>query len=169
MMDKKYSLDKVFYATLSNGEVESFIQGNNYSVDNVTNGHRIYLDSVYKINAYDSIFSYYKDIRLEEDVRILRLRDYINAFFESKDLVFSRSSLLHKRYGVVLKARAKALKDAYLDQQSYTESRGFYLDEYVSKLLQEQKVSEKEAIYISQKIQQVQKQRLESDKGLNIV
>ena len=166
-MKRKYALDKVFYATLSNGQVETLIQGNEHSVDNVSNGQRVYFKE--NMKAYDRILSYYKDVRSEDDVRILRLKDYINAFFEAKDLVFSKSSLLHKRYGAVVKAKARALKDEYLDDPDHNHSSGYYLQGYISDLIQEQQVSEKEAVYIGQKIQQIQIKRQDNDKGLNIV
>ena len=166
-MVKRYGLNEIWYVTLSNGQVETFFQNNNYSIDD-QNGQRIYFSNE-NIFDLETLTNYFALDRQEEGFKILRLTDFINAFFEAKDLFFSKSPLLRKRYMAVLKARAKALKDEYLDNSSYLAQKSSYLQGYINKLKSEQQVSKKEALYIGQKIQKIQNQRQENCKGIYMI
>jgi len=159
---EKFPAKRIYYATLSNGLVETFIQENGYSIDNITKGDRIYVGDESRVEMlFESLRSYYKEIRAEDNVSLLRLADYMNSFFKTKDLIFSRSPLLLKRCAVELKANNRALKDQYYGNYSSWKDE-CYLQYYISNLLSTQKLSENEALYIAKKIENIQKQKLEN-------
>ena len=169
VVEKKYFADEVYYAQLKSGDIETWINANYYSVDNKSTDERIYLDSDKSI--LNNILEHYKTER-NEDVVVLRLSDYVRSYFEAKDLIFSKSPLLHKRYGMVWGARVKALRDTYLEEGSnsdYERSKDYYWESGLNKLIKEQQVTEKEAVYIGQKIQKIRAKREEKDDCIEIV
>lgn len=131
-MEKIYSLDKVWYVILSNGQIKTFFQNNNYSVDD-EKGKRIYI-SKRNETIIHLLNQYFVTDRLNEGFEILRLSEYVDAFLNAID---SRSSKQE--------------------------------DSFFNKLTKEQLISEKEAIYIGNQIQQKQRQREDNNKALNIV
>ena len=126
----EYNLDKIFYIMLGDGKIETLIQKYNHLV-NVDTLDCIDFEDVNIDKMFDSIRAYYKK-NGTTGILILRLRDYIRSFFEAKELLLSKSKLMHKRLSIVGK-------------ENY--------DSLLENLLKSEKVTLKEAKYISKKIE----------------
>jgi hypothetical protein len=126
----EYNLDKVWYVMNGNGGIDTLIQKDEYLV-NFDTIEFIYINENNVDKILENIREYYKKNGIKE-ILILRLRDYIKSFFEAKELLLSRSKLMHKRLLIVGKKEYESL---------------------LKKLLKTEKVTSKEAKYISTKIE----------------
>lgn len=126
----EYNLDKVWYVMNGNGGIDTLIQKDEYLV-NFDTLEYIYINENNVDEISDAISEYYKKNGIK-GILILRLRDYIRSFFEAKELLLSRSKLMHKRLLIVGRKEYESL---------------------LKNLLQTEKVTAKEAKYISTKIE----------------
>ena len=126
----EYNLDKVWYVMDGSGGIETLIQKDEHLV-NVDTLECIDINENNVDEICDDIREYYKKNGTKE-ILILRLRDYIRSFFEAKELLLSRSKLMHKRLLIAGKKEYENL---------------------LKELLKAEKVTSKEAKYISTKIE----------------
>ena len=118
----EYNLDKVFYIMFNDSGIDTLIQKENHLVNVDT------LDCIDEM--FECVREHYRKNGIT-GILILRLRDYIRSFFEAKELLLSKSKLMHKRLSIVGKENYESL---------------------LENLLKSEKVTPKEAKYISTKI-----------------
>ena len=125
----EYNLDKVFYIMFNDSGIDTLIQKENNFV-NVDKLECIDVDDKNIEEMFECVREHYRKNGIT-GILILRLRDYIRSFFEAKELLLSKSKLMHKRLSIVGKENYESL---------------------LENLLKSEKVTPKEAKYISTKI-----------------